>query len=182
MNFWKKTSWYHLQNYQRVQKEAETLDVTEARQYRERSLIHISDDTYRFFMAMESEHLKSINNHKLKEQKEDLIKVAKGTMKNKRAQSKVACLFLLDERPACEVIYFQSSSNCDGISEGEASFTFTLKQLYWFFYVQYKLSHFDWARGASYVKRAKRLRHGFLVGLLHALVASTSCRGIWTVQ
>ena len=94
-------------------------------------------------MAMESEHLKSINNHKLKEQKEDLIKVAKGTMKNKRAQNKVACLFLLDERPACEVIYFQSSSNCDGISEGEVSFTFTLKQLYWFFYVQYKLSHFD---------------------------------------
>ena len=33
-------------------------------------------------MAMESEHLKLINNHKLKELKEDLIKVAKCTMKN----------------------------------------------------------------------------------------------------
>ena len=32
-------------------KVAETLDVTEARQYRERGLIHISDNAYRFFMA-----------------------------------------------------------------------------------------------------------------------------------
>ena len=47
----------------------ETLDVTEARQYRERRLIHISDNAYRFFMAMKSEHLKLINNHKLKEPK-----------------------------------------------------------------------------------------------------------------
>ena len=49
---------------------AETLDVTEARQYRERGLIHISDNAYRFFMAMESEGLKLINNNKLKEQKQ----------------------------------------------------------------------------------------------------------------
>ena len=63
-------------------KVAETLDVTEARQYRERGLIHISDNVYCFFMAMESERLKLINNHKLKEQKENLIKVAKCTLKN----------------------------------------------------------------------------------------------------
>ena len=50
-------------------KVAETLDVTEARQYRERGLIHISDNAYRFFMAMESERLKLINNHKLKKTK-----------------------------------------------------------------------------------------------------------------
>ena len=31
--------------------------MTEARQYRERDLIHISDNAYRFFMAMESERL-----------------------------------------------------------------------------------------------------------------------------
>ena len=61
---------YHLENYQKVQKVAETLDVTEARQYRERGLIHISDNAYRFFMAMESEGLKLINNNKLKEQKQ----------------------------------------------------------------------------------------------------------------
>ena len=48
---------------------AETLDVTEARQYRERGLIHISDNAYRFFLAMESERLKLINNHKLKKTK-----------------------------------------------------------------------------------------------------------------
>ena len=50
-------------------KVAETLDVTEARQYRERGLIHISDNAYRFFMAMESERLKLINNYKLKKTK-----------------------------------------------------------------------------------------------------------------
>ena len=63
-------------------KVAETLDVTEARQYRERGLIHISDNAYFFFMAMESERVKLINHHKLKEQKEDLIEVAKCTLKN----------------------------------------------------------------------------------------------------
>ena len=36
---------------------AETLDVTEARQYRERGLIHISDNAYFFFVAMESERV-----------------------------------------------------------------------------------------------------------------------------
>ena len=50
-------------------KVAETLDVTEARQYRERGLILISDNAYRFFLAMESERLKLINNHKLKKTK-----------------------------------------------------------------------------------------------------------------
>ena len=84
-NFWNETSWYPLQNYQKVQKVAETLDVTEARQYRERGLIHISDNTYRFFMAMESERLKLINNHKLTEEKEVLITVAKCTLKNNRS-------------------------------------------------------------------------------------------------
>ena len=42
-------------------------------------------------------------------------------------QAKWLACFQEDERPAREVIYFRTSSNCDGISEGEASFTFTLK-------------------------------------------------------
>ena len=73
-------------------KVAETLDVTEARQYRERGLIHISDNAYFFFMAMESERVKLINHHKLKEQKEDLIEVAKCTLKNNQELKAVACL------------------------------------------------------------------------------------------
>ena len=110
---------------------AETLDVTEARQYRERGLIHISDNAYRFFMAMGSERLKLINNHKLKEQKENWIKVAKCTLKtNRELKAKWLACFQEDERTANEVIYFRSSGNCDGVSEVEASFTFTLKQLY----------------------------------------------------
>lgn len=130
-NFWKKTSSYHLHNYQKVQKVAETLDVTEARQYRERGLIHISDNAYLFFMAMGSERLKLINNHKLKEQKENWIKVAKCTLKtNQELKAKWLACFQEDERTANEVIYFRSSGNCDGVSEVEASFTFTLKQLY----------------------------------------------------
>ena len=58
-------------------------------------------------------------------------------------QAKWLACFQEYERPARKVIYFRSSSNCDGISEGEASFTFTLKQLYWFIYVQYRLSLLD---------------------------------------
>ena len=108
---------------------AETLDVTEARQYRERGLIHISDNVYCFFMAMESERLKLINNHKLKEPKENLIKVAKSTLKNNQ-ELQAKWLACFQERTANDVIYFRSSSNCAGISEVEASFTFTLKQLY----------------------------------------------------
>ena len=120
-----------MENYQKVQKVAETLNVTEARQYRERGLIHISDNAYRFFMAMESEGLKLINNNKLKEQKENLIKVAKSTLKNNQElKAKWLACFQEDERTANEVIYFRLSGNCDSVSEVEASFTFTLQQLH----------------------------------------------------
>ena len=125
-------------------KVVETLDVTEAKQYRERGLIHIGDNTYRFFMAIDIERLKLINNHKLKEQKENLIKVAKCTLKNNQElQAKWLACFQEDERTGNEVIYFRSSGNCEGVSEVGASFTFTLKQLYQFFYVHCKSLHFD---------------------------------------
>ena len=92
--------------------------MTEARQYRERDLIHISDNAYRFFMAMESERLKLINNHKLKKQTQNLIKVAKCTLKNNQGlKAKWLACFQEDERTANEVIYFRSSGNCDGVSE-----------------------------------------------------------------
>lgn len=45
----------------------ETLDVTEARQYRERGLLHISDEAYIFFMALEEQRVKFLNMHRLKE-------------------------------------------------------------------------------------------------------------------
>ena len=105
--------------------------MTEPRQFRERGLIHISDNAYRFFMAIESERLKLINNHKLKEQRENLIKVAKCILKNNQElKEKWLDVFQEDERTANEVIYFRSSGNCDGVSDIEVSFTFTLKQLY----------------------------------------------------
>ena len=93
-------------------------NVTEARQYRERDLIHISDNAYRFFMAMESERLKLINNHKQKKQTQNLIKVAKCTLKNNQGlKAKWLACFQEDERTPNEVIYFRSSGNCDGVSE-----------------------------------------------------------------
>ena len=106
-------------------KVAETLDVTEERQYRERGLIHISDNAYFFFMAMESERVKLINHHKLKEQKEDLIEVAKSKLKNNQElKAKWLACFQEDERTANEVIYYQVKIAI-GMSEVEASFTFT---------------------------------------------------------
>lgn len=39
----------------------ETLDATEVRQYRERGLLHVSDSTYEFFLALEQERVDRIN-------------------------------------------------------------------------------------------------------------------------
>ncbi|CAB3976768.1 ATP-dependent DNA helicase PIF1 [Paramuricea clavata] len=54
----------------------ETLDITEARQYRERGLLHISDEAYIFFMALEEKRVKLLNLHRLKETKCEMVKDA----------------------------------------------------------------------------------------------------------
>ena len=46
----------------------ETLQVTEARQYRERSLVHIEDTVYSFFMALESQRVQLLNDQEMRRQ------------------------------------------------------------------------------------------------------------------
>ena len=114
--------------------------MTEARQYRERDLIHISDNAYRFFMAMESERLKLINNHKLKKQTQNLIKVAKCTLKNNQGlKAKWLACFQEDERTPNEVIYFRSSGNCDGVSEVILPLLFYVRFFFFFSFAFFSL-------------------------------------------
>ena len=155
-------------------KVAETLDVTKARQYRERGPIHISDNAYCFFMAMESECVKLINNHKLKEQKEDLIEVAKCTLKNNQElKAKWLACFQEDERTANEVIYYQVEIAI-GMSEVEASFTFTFKKKNNFncSFMVIINHHISSELAVGHVKLAERLCHGswlvYCIHLLHA--------------
>lgn len=54
----------------------ETLAVTEARQFRERGLVHISDACFQVFMHMEQLRVDLMNSKKLQQHKEDLISKA----------------------------------------------------------------------------------------------------------
>lgn len=55
---------------------AETLQVTEGRQYRERGLLHISDQAYIFFMELEKRQVELLNLHILKRAQEEMVEMA----------------------------------------------------------------------------------------------------------
>ena len=65
-------------------KHMETLAVTEARQFRERGLVHISDECYMFFMRMEQLRVDLMNSKKLQQFKEHLITNAYEEMVNNK--------------------------------------------------------------------------------------------------
>ena len=65
-------------------KHLESLAVTEARQFRERGLVHISDECYMFFMRMEQLRVDLMNSKKLQQFKEHLITNAYEEMVNKK--------------------------------------------------------------------------------------------------
>ena len=48
----------------------------EARQYRERGLVHIEDTVYRFFMALESQRVQLLNNVETRTQESGMVDVA----------------------------------------------------------------------------------------------------------
>ena len=54
----------------------ETLEVIETRQYRERGLLHISDEAYLFFMCLEKKRVKLLNTHRFNKEKEDMVQNA----------------------------------------------------------------------------------------------------------
>ena len=54
----------------------DTLQVTEGRQYRERGLLHISDQSYIFFMELEKRRVNLLNVHILKRAREEMVEKA----------------------------------------------------------------------------------------------------------
>lgn len=58
----------------------ETLQVTEARQYRQRGLLHISDNAYLFFMKLEQRRVQLLNVRVLKKERDNMIEAAIRTL------------------------------------------------------------------------------------------------------
>ena len=54
----------------------ETLHITEDRQYRERGLLHITDDTYNFFMILEQKRVELLNINRLHKENEEMVSKA----------------------------------------------------------------------------------------------------------
>lgn len=58
--------------------------MTEARQYRERGLIHIEDAVYKFFMALENERVKLSNDQTMRREGANMVEVALQMITNNR--------------------------------------------------------------------------------------------------
>ena len=72
----------------------ETLAVTEARQFRERGLLHISDKSYRFFMTLEQKRINHINEGKLKMLADNMVEEALRTVtKDEELRARFADIF-----------------------------------------------------------------------------------------
>ena len=54
----------------------ETLNTTESRQYRQRGLLHITDDAFNFFMQLEQERVEKINVGKLRTMESEMVEVS----------------------------------------------------------------------------------------------------------
>lgn len=61
---------------------SETLQVTEARQYRQRGLLHISDEAYLFFLNLEQRRVDLLNMHMLKRAHEGMVEAAINSISN----------------------------------------------------------------------------------------------------
>ena len=72
----------------------QSVRVTESRQYRERGLLHISDNAYEFFLLLEQKRVDLINLHMLSLLKADMVNESiKGVRKNETLKSKFLSLF-----------------------------------------------------------------------------------------
>lgn len=82
----------------------DTLQVTEARQYRERGLIHIEDDVYTLFMALESERVQLLNSEAMRKEKANMAEVAyQQLMENKELKLKWPACFRREDLTKKEV-------------------------------------------------------------------------------
>ena len=72
----------------------ESLEVKESLQYRNRGLIHISDNAFVFFMALEQQGVSLLNHTKVRKLRGDLVSVAsQDLMKNEDLREKWAECF-----------------------------------------------------------------------------------------
>ena len=77
--------------------EPKTLNVVEARQFRERGLLHISDAAFAFFLSLEQERVDKINFQRLSSLGVNLVDTTiEEIFKNKRLQQEFAKLFDLE--------------------------------------------------------------------------------------
>ena len=71
--------WKIIQSFDRLQETSkckETLEVTEARQYRQRGLLHISDEAYLFFMKLEQRRVDLLNVNVMRKERENMVQAA----------------------------------------------------------------------------------------------------------
>jgi hypothetical protein len=72
----------------------ESTSITESLQYRERGLLHISDETYEFFLSLEQARVEKINLEKLRSCQTDMVNNAlKEVWEDKDLQEKFYQLF-----------------------------------------------------------------------------------------
>ena len=72
----------------------DTLNVTESRQYRERGLLHITDEAFDFFLTLEQERVNLINLERLHQLKDQVIDCSiKSVIENKNIQNEFLGLF-----------------------------------------------------------------------------------------
>ena len=80
---------------------AETLAVTEARQYKDRGLVHISDACFKVFLYMEQLRVDLMNASSLQKRKQNLISSTLDVMNaNKELDTLVGMFF--GKRPDCK--------------------------------------------------------------------------------
>ena len=79
----------------------ETLQVTEGRQYRERGLLHISDQAYIFFMELEKRRVELLNFHILKRAREEMVEMALVELKADQ-ELKMSWLQCFENEDICE--------------------------------------------------------------------------------
>ena len=77
----------------------ETLEVTEARQYRQRGLLHISDEAYLFFLKLEKRRVELLNLYVLNRAREEMVELALVELRadQELKDSWLSCFELVDE-------------------------------------------------------------------------------------
>ncbi len=75
----------------------QTLNVTESRQYKERGLLHITDNAHEFFLLLEQERVDHINLEMLSLLKDDMVDESiRNVLKKESLKNKFIGLFTIE--------------------------------------------------------------------------------------